>query len=305
MEKSKVSVIIPTYKRPEKLPRAIDSVLGQTYPNVEVIVVDDNNPDTEGRRETEAIMASYENNPRVIYLKHETNKNGSAARNTGARYSNAEYLAFLDDDDEFFKEKIASQVARLQSLPDDYGCCYSTFCSEKDGKRGPMSKECREGDLCEVVLTRQIMIGAGSNLLVKKSFFDQIGGFDETFKRSQDVEFLVRLLKICKIAHSSTPGLIIYAHNDHKKIDFKAMMDQYRSAFAKEISALPESAQIDFEKRVNKEIFYYTLTQNKNIREALNMIKAGELGLYEAAAYTLRGVIKAIWSRAKRINVLG
>ena len=100
-----VSVIIPTYKRPDSLDRAINSVLGQTYPYVEVIVVDDNNPDTEGRRQTEAKMASFADNLRVKYVKHEQNKNGAAARNSGAKASTGDFIAFLDDDDEFLPKK--------------------------------------------------------------------------------------------------------------------------------------------------------------------------------------------------------
>ena len=106
MQKGLVSVVIPTFRRPDKLERAIESVLAQTYPRVEVIVVDDNDPDTEGRLLTEQIMFRYVANSRVRYIKHEHNKNGSAARNTGARNSDAEFVAFLDDDDEFFPEKI-------------------------------------------------------------------------------------------------------------------------------------------------------------------------------------------------------
>ena len=124
MEQPLVSIIIPTYKRPDTLDRAINSVLNQTYKNIEVIVVDDNNPDTEARSKTEHIMSVYADNPRVRYIKHEKNKNGSAARNTGARYSQAKYVAFLDDDDEFFPEKIEAQVKRLEELPDEYAVCY-------------------------------------------------------------------------------------------------------------------------------------------------------------------------------------
>ena len=89
-----VSVIIPTYSRPVFLKRCLDSVLNQTYPNIEVFVVDDNNPDTDARSETEKTMEAYKENPRVTYLKHEKNKNGSAARNTGWKASHGEYITF-------------------------------------------------------------------------------------------------------------------------------------------------------------------------------------------------------------------
>ena len=79
-----VSVIIPTYGGNESLKRALDSVLYQDYSPFEVIVVDDNNPGTEQRMKTESIMDAYKDNKKVIYIRHRKNRNGSAARNTGA-----------------------------------------------------------------------------------------------------------------------------------------------------------------------------------------------------------------------------
>ena len=80
-----VSVIIPTYGRSAYLPRCVCSVLEQSYSAVEIFVVDDNNPDTEARRETEKAMEQFADNPKVHYLRHDKNRNGSAARNTGLR----------------------------------------------------------------------------------------------------------------------------------------------------------------------------------------------------------------------------
>ena len=82
-----VSVIIPTYKRPNMLGRAIDSVLGQSYTNIEVVVVDDNSDGDKYRLETIQYMERYANDYRVKYIKHKTNQNGSAARNTGIQNS--------------------------------------------------------------------------------------------------------------------------------------------------------------------------------------------------------------------------
>ena len=69
-----VSVIIPTYSRPTYLRRCLESVLNQTYKNIEIFVVDDNNPETEARIETEKIMNEYVNRKNVTYLKHNFNK---------------------------------------------------------------------------------------------------------------------------------------------------------------------------------------------------------------------------------------
>ena len=109
----KVSTIITTYRRADMLKRAIDSVLNQTYSNIEVIVVDDNDEKSEDRKNTEEIMTSYANNPKVKYIKHKVNMNGAAARNTGIKNSTGEIVCFLDDDDWYLETKIEKQLEFL------------------------------------------------------------------------------------------------------------------------------------------------------------------------------------------------
>lgn len=127
----KVSVIIPTYKRPENLIRAINSVLLQSYKNIEIIVIDDNNEGDEYRLETEELMKQFEYDNRVIYLKHKINKNGAAARNKGIKYVKSKYVAFLDDDDEFKIEKIRKQVEKLKSCRGKFHACYCGYEQQK------------------------------------------------------------------------------------------------------------------------------------------------------------------------------
>jgi len=120
-----VSVIIPTYKRPNMLGRAIDSVLEQSYSNIEVIVVDDNSDGDKYRLETIQYMERYADDPRVKYIKHKINQSGSAARNTGIQNSVGEYIAFLDDDDYFFKDRVKEAILFLRNSNVDCGgaCC--------------------------------------------------------------------------------------------------------------------------------------------------------------------------------------
>ena len=96
-----VSIIIPTYKRANYLERAIESVIRQSYRNIEIIVVDDNDSGSKYREENIKIMSKYEGCKNIKYLKHRKNKNGAAARNTGIAAAAGEYLTFLDDDDFF------------------------------------------------------------------------------------------------------------------------------------------------------------------------------------------------------------
>jgi len=195
-----VSVITPTYKRPKLLDRAIDSVLNQTYDRIEVIVVDDNNENTEYRRETEKLMERYNDLEEVKYIKHQVNKNGAAARNTGIRNSKGEYIAFLDDDDEFLPRKIELQVNKIECLGKEWGGIYSGFIRKIGDEVVFERKNIEEGDLTKEILLRQLTLHAGSTLMVKRGIIEELNGFDESFIRHQDLELLLRFFRKYKLA---------------------------------------------------------------------------------------------------------
>lgn len=206
----KVSIIIPTYKRALTLDRAIESVLNQTYDNIEIFIIDDNNPDTIEREQTKEVMEKYSDNSKVIYLKHDRNKNGSAARNTGIKHSTGKYITFLDDDDEMFPEKLKSQVEKMEELDETWGACYTSYVKEMADGSFQRGTENREGNLIVEALMRTLYIYAGSNLMVRRNIVEEINGFDESFMRNQDLEFLVRILKNYKIAYVDTCGLLMH-----------------------------------------------------------------------------------------------
>lgn len=110
----RVSVIIPTYKRSRFLRRAIESVLLQDYPSIEVVVVDDNEPDSVFRLETERLMSLYANDNRVLYIKNSRNLGGALARNEGIRAATGDYITFLDDDDIYLPQKVSVQISFME-----------------------------------------------------------------------------------------------------------------------------------------------------------------------------------------------
>lgn len=280
-----VSVIIPTYKRPVFLDRAIDSVLCQTYTNIEVVVVDDNNPETDARKKTEEIMSKYSSNPKVKYIQHECNKNGSAARNTGARNSTGKFIAFLDDDDIYLPNKITSQVARLQSLSNDWGFCYSKYYTKRGGDAKVLADERREGDLFLLALKQELCVNAGSNLLIRREAFDAISGFDESFKRNQDHEFLVRLLQKYKIAYVDEPGLVYSVGTTNAVINYDETIDHYIYTFSYLIDTLPESDKKEFYNNVARLRFYNYIRVEKDFIKAIKLIINGEYSLISAIEY--------------------
>lgn len=112
-----ISVIIPTYKRSSFLPIAIDSVLTQTYKNIEIIVVSDNDIDSEYEKKTQEVMKRYVKCDNVKYLPAIGNHGGCYARNRGLDIAKGVYVNFLDDDDSFYPTKIERQVNEIRNHP--------------------------------------------------------------------------------------------------------------------------------------------------------------------------------------------
>ncbi|PVE67193.1 glycosyltransferase family 2 protein [Priestia megaterium] len=287
MEDKLVSVIIPTYKRPLKLSRAINSVLNQTYSNIEILVVDDNNPNTSERKETEELMSQYENNNQVKYLRHECNKNGSAARNTGFKNSSGEYIMLLDDDDEFLPRKVEVQVKCLESKDGSWGACYTKYKRLRNGKVDTICAENSEGNLYFEELCRNLFIQAGSNLMVRRSVFKELNGFNESFSRNQDIEFAVRLLKKYKLAYVDEMGLIYHRHlaSEKRFFDMEKITNQYIENFQSYIDELSDSNKKKFYQMVNLQLFRYRLITTKNVKSSYNMIKSREVTAINVLRY--------------------
>ena len=196
-----VSVIIPTYNRKEKVIKAIDSVLNQTYKNIEIIVVDDCSLD-----ETESeIKRKYEFNKKVIYYRLESNSGACAARNKGIDISNGELISFLDSDDEYYPDKIEKQVYTIENDKSEI-CCTSFYRKEKNGEERII--HVKKGSKKEIIsqLLYSNFITTGTILGYKRCF--EKNKFNETIKRFQDWELILRLSKKYKISLIEEPLLI-------------------------------------------------------------------------------------------------
>lgn len=219
-----ISVIIPTYKRASFLSRAVDSVLNQSYPNVEVIVVDDNEPKSEYRVETERIMQIYEGNCRVRYIVHPRNRNGAAARNTGIKNSRGEFICFLDDDDWYLPEKLDRQFAYLRDHPQ----CAAVYCGwEREGKRVFPHKS---GDLSFELLSGTDIIYTNT-IMVRREKAVECGGWDERFRRNQEAVFLLRLFSLGKEIGVIPDVMVMFdtsdGRNRSKPLQFEKDFDMF------------------------------------------------------------------------------
>jgi len=222
MAPPRVSVVVPTYNRPDKLRRAVGTVLDQTYHPVEIVVVDDHSdvpasdvlgdPDSGPDLDTDpgpdldldALAA-------VTVVRHERNRGANAARNTGIREASGEFVAFLDDDDRWAPGKLERQVAAFESGGERVGLVYTgARYVYPDGERvisGTVS-----GDV-----TRDILEGAAiaefSAVMVRASVVERAGLPDERFPSWQDHEWFLRLSLHCEFA--VVPEPLTIRHWDH------------------------------------------------------------------------------------------
>lgn len=192
-----VSVIIPTYKRHDMLARAIRSALNQTYSHLEVIVVNDNDPDDDYTADARMIAERFDDS-RLCFLTQPSHKNGAAARNYGIRSASGEFIAFLDDDDFWFPNKIAEQVSTLGALGDEYAACSTLVLHCKNKMPVMATLPYRDGSIMRDILLRRAGLGTCS-VMVRHEQLDACGLFDESLSRHQEIQLLAGIAKQYKI----------------------------------------------------------------------------------------------------------
>jgi glycosyltransferase involved in cell wall biosynthesis len=180
-----VSVVIATYNMAQYLPEALGSVLGQTYQNIEVVVIDDGSTDC-----TADTMAKYGDNPLVRFFRQE-NGGQASAKNHGAREAKGSFVAFLDADDQWVPEKLALQLPAF-SKSERTGVVYSRVSYiDADGQEtGIADNELFRGNVTAPLLIRNF-IGFGG-AIIRKECFDRLGGFKESLKMGIDYDLWLR-----------------------------------------------------------------------------------------------------------------
>ena len=198
-----VSVIVPAYNGAWCVARAIDSVIAQTFPDFELIVVDDGSTD-----DTAAVLNAYGDRLRVV---RKTNGGLSSARNAGIAAARGHHVAFLDADDWWLPDKLAFQVALMEANPELVFCSTAARIESPDGEvlgewacgRSPLST------LEAIFAANAFVAGSGSAVLARRDVFTRTGGFDEHLRSLEDIDMWMRLAAIGGYACVPQPLTVI------------------------------------------------------------------------------------------------
>lgn len=230
-----ISVVIPTFNREKILPRAIKSVLNQTYKNLELIIVDDGSTDN-----TDKIVRGF-SDTRIRYYKQKLNRGGAAARNVGIKLSKGELISFQDSDDEWLPEKLERQVKKFNEVSDDVGviCCGYEFIYERTKEVVSKSIPVEKGDVYKIMLTNNYT--GPLAVLMKAACLEKVGLFDEEMPCCHDWDLWIRVARHYKFDYVPNILAKAYIHGEQLSTNLEIkikgkekILEKYYGEFVKE-----------------------------------------------------------------------
>jgi glycosyltransferase involved in cell wall biosynthesis len=224
----KVSVIIPTHNRARYLHRAIQSVLDQTFRDLEIIVVDDASSD-----ETPRIVRAFRDE-RIRYFRHNANQGEAGSRNTGVQNSIGQYVAFLDDDDAWLPQKLAAQVELLETSSSKVGAVYTSFL-KVDGPTGKVLGSWNAEKRGNVFrdLSEENWIGIPSTVVLRRQCFDTVGLFDEKVEFGLDYDMWVRVAQFYEFEYLEEPLVLRSINHNRLSTDYELVLKGAESKLKK------------------------------------------------------------------------
>lgn len=237
MKQPLVSVVIPNYNYAPYLRETIDSVLSQSYAPIEVVVVDDGSTDNSLE-----VLRAYGRSIKVIQQR---NQGVSAARNLGVQESSGEYVAFLDADDVWLPTKVEKQVARFQSDADlglvhvglqEVSLQGDVLRTRLEGLEGWVSHEL-------LLLSRAVVLGAGSGAMIPREVFREVGGCDSRLSTSADWDLCYRISRRYRVGFVPEVLFKYRMHSSNMHGNIRVMEHDMLLAFEKAFASGSEEVQ--------------------------------------------------------------
>mgnify|MGYP001801922122 FL=1 len=231
-----LSIIIPTYNRPDLLPRAVNSALSQTLTDIEVVVVDDGS--------TPAVLLPAQERLRVICLT--TNQGGAAARNQGAEAARSRWITYLDDDDVLLPDMAEKAMAAIQHIPQAlprpvailFGLTRINSLGHKLDTHLPPTLH-RGSHFCLEEISPKESFFSKQTLVIEKDVLLGTGGFDATFSSRVHTELFLRLNPVCSLWGipevtyylSAHEGVRVSTNSQRRQQNFERLVTKHHALF--------------------------------------------------------------------------
>ncbi|MBU4477611.1 MAG: glycosyltransferase [Candidatus Omnitrophica bacterium] len=251
-----VSVVIPTYNCADLLERSVKSVLAQTFQDFEIIIVDDASADN-----TQEVVFSFKDT-RIKYVRHKKNLGEAAARNTGIKIAQGEYIAPQDSDDEWLPEKLEKQLNAFKNSSSLLGVVYTGFWKIRGDKKNYLPSvniKAKERNIYNILL-KSNFIGTPTTL-IKKACFEKSGLFDERLFHLVDWDLWIRISRFYHFKYIAEPLVNSYYREQCVSDNEKAFISAVEIILKKNFEELKRSSRL-------LSYYYYTLGRGLcNIRE--------------------------------------
>jgi len=280
-----ISVVIPTHNRADLLMRAVQSAVLQTYKDIEIIVVSDGSTDNTA----ELMRVQGKKDTRISFIEYHPAGGGNTARNLGVECASGEYVAFLDDDDEWMPNKLEKQMKVFAENPDIGLVCTGITVVYVDEKIRYNSIPNLQGDLRRQILLKNV-IGTTSSVIVKKNLVLDTGGFDTKLIALQDYDLWIRICQRTKVGVVNEACLNYYNYTKSKQVSSDTI--KYSDAFIHINKKYYDwFSELDLEEQRMKRYYECMLLANKSIRN-----KDGKASTYLKQALRIKRTKEALLS---------
>jgi glycosyltransferase involved in cell wall biosynthesis len=262
-----ISAIIPTRNRADRVVRAIESVLAQTVPVDEIIIVDDGSEDN-----TREAVAAF--GPALRYIYQE-GKGVAAARNAGVQAAQSEWIAFLDDDDEWYPDRIEAQILALSAQPGVDGCYAPAFTVCDLGGPSEIHYPVPPARLEQDILLRNPFTQC--SVVMRKSSFEQLGGFNTALRCGEDWEFCFRAVRQgLKFVMVDRPLVKVHESPNSSSKNPEAALASERRVVDLLVSHLRGPMRLVWQGRMNSRMYYRAALSAKarNLRHAHYLVRS-------------------------------
>lgn len=250
------SVIITTYgNRTEKLKRAINSVLNQSFKDFEIIIVDDNGNNLEIKNKNRELIENLNFDKKIKYFTYTENKGANFARNFGIKNCQGKYIAFLDDDDEFIPDKLKFVYEEI--MKEEIGLIYSNVNYIDDLKNYIEEKKYYDEKKSKKEILKRNFIGPTSAVILNKNILNEVGTFNEELKSCQDWEMWIRVIFCNKKIKKINKALIFCYVDREEKTRITNNYNGKLQGHKKVFEIIKSNYLNNFSEEDKEEILYY------------------------------------------------